>query len=81
MRNDTLLAAARDNVDQTLVITLTNGATILEFTMNEVVLEPTGVVVDSPQGLSVTFNYSAFWRSNATSSSLIVALTNEVALV
>ena len=79
--NDTLLAAARDNVDQTLVITLTNGATILEFTMNEVVLEPTGVVVDSPQGLSVSFNYSAFWRSNATSSSLIVALTNEVATI
>ena len=79
--NDTLLAAARNNVDQALNITLTNGATIIAFDMEEVVLEPTGVVVDSPQGLSVTFNYTAFWRAGTANSSLTVAVTNEVATV
>lgn len=79
--NDTLLAAARDNVDQTLNITLTNGASIIEFDMEEVVLEPTGVTVDSPQGLSQTFNYTAFWRAGASSSALVVTLTNDAATV
>lgn len=79
--NDTLLAAARNNVDQVLNITLTNGATIIEFDMEEVVLEPTGVVVDSPQGLSVTFNYTAFWRAGTANSSLTVSVTNEVASI
>jgi hypothetical protein len=79
--NDTLLAAARDNVDQTLNITLTNGSGGIAFDMEEVVLEPTGVTVDSPQGLTQTFNYTAFWRAGASSSALVITLTNDAATV
>lgn len=79
--NDTLLAAARNNTDQTLTITLTNGANVLVFDMDEVVLEPTGVTIDSPQGLTQTFNYTAFWRAGGTSSAITVALTNDVATI
>ena len=79
--DDTLLAAARNNVDQALNITLTNGVSILAFDMLEVVLEPTGVTVDSPQGLTQTFNYTAFWRAGADSSALTVKLTNDSATV
>lgn len=79
--NDTLLAAARDNVDQAFNITLTNGADIISFDMPEVVLEPTGVTVDSPQGLTQTFNYTAFWLADAANSALVVALTNDAASV
>lgn len=79
--NDTLLAAARNNVDQALTITLTNGANTMVFAMEEVVLEPTGVAIDSPQGLSQTFNYTAFWRAGTTSSALTVAITNDSATV
>lgn len=79
--NDTLLANARNNIDQTLTITLTNGANVLVFDMDEVVLEPTGVSVDSPQGLTQSFNYTAFWRAGATNSAITIALTNDSATV
>jgi len=79
--DDALLADARNNVDKALKITLTNGTNVVDFDMKEVVLEPTGVTVDSPQGLTQTFNYTAFWRADAGSSALTVALTNDSATV
>ena len=79
--DDTLLASARNNVDQALNITLTNGADIISFDMKEVVLEPTGVTTDSPQGLTQTFNYTAFWKADAGNSALTIALTNDEATV
>lgn len=75
--DDTLLAAARDNINQDFNITLTNGANSIAFDMNEVVLEPTGVTIDSPQGLTQTFNYTAFWASDAGNSALIVTVVND----
>lgn len=79
--DDTLLAAARNNTDQAFVITLISGVNILEFDMAEVTLSPTGVVVDSPQGLVQTFDYTAFWKADADESALLVKLTNSNATI
>lgn len=79
--DDTLLAAARNNTDQAFNITLTNGADVMSFDLAECVLEPTGVTVDSPQGLTQTFNGSAFWKSDAANSAIVIAVTNDEATV
>ena len=75
--DDTLLAAARNNTDQSFSITLTNDINKLEFIMDEVILEPTGVTVDTPQGLQQTFNFQAFYKTGANGSLLTVKLTND----
>lgn len=79
--DDTLLASARNNTDQDFNITLTNGANSISFDMNEVVLEPTGVTVDSPQGLTQTFNYTAFWKNDDIESSIVVTVVNDGATI
>ena len=79
--NDTLLADARNNVDKDFNITLTNGTSVLSFDMNEVTLEPTGVTIDSPQGLTQTFNFTAFWATHGDGSALVTKLTNTTATV
>ena len=79
--NSTLLDAAKANTTQSLTVTLTNGANSIEFDLEEVTLEPTGVSIDSPQGLSQTFNYTAFWNAGTNASALQVTVVNDSATV
>ena len=75
--NDDLLADARNNVDKALSISLTNGTNSITFDLAETVLTPTGVTVDSPQGLTQSFDGTAFWRAGTANSSLVVTVVND----
>lgn len=77
--DDTLLLAARNQTETTITITLTSGANVLEFQIAELVLEPTGVTVDTPMGLVQSFNYKGYYDDHADASVLKVTLTNGTA--
>ena len=77
--NDTLLLAARNQTEQSITVTLDDGTNSLEFQMAELVLEPTGVAVDTPAGLIQSFNYRGYYKDHADASILKVTLINSTA--
>ena len=76
--NDTLLTTALNSTEISLTFTFTNGTNTIDFVIDELKLEPTGVDVSSPLGIEQTFNFKAYWKDGASNSSLKVVLTNDV---
>jgi len=77
--DNTKLAAAQAGTPQALTITLTSGTDSLEFDIPELLLEPTGITIDSPLGLMQSFNYRGYWASDVGASVMTVTLINSVA--
>jgi len=78
--NDTLLNLAKNSTTTSLSVKLTIDANnSVEFKINEMKLEPTGIEVSSPQGIEQSFNFTAFYKAGADNSALVVTLVNDVA--
>lgn len=78
--NDTLLAAARNQTEQSITVTLTDATSTLAFQLAELVLEPTGSpAVDTPAGIVASFNYRGYYDNHADASIVKVTLTNNTA--
>ena len=78
--NDNLLTNAKNSTTNSLSMKFSIDAnTSIEFIMEELKFEPTGIDVGSPAGLEQTFNFRAFWRDGANDSALTVVLKNQIA--
>lgn len=77
--NDTWQAIARNQTEQSIVITVDDGTNSLEFQIAELVLEPTGVAVEGPLGIIQSFNYRAYYDNHADASVLKATLVNSTA--
>lgn len=78
--NDTLLSSAKNSTTNTMSMKFEISATkSVDFKINELKLEPTGIEVSSPAGLEQTFNFRAFFKAGANNSALAVILKNQKA--
>ena len=80
--DDSIFASSRAFTDFPLDITMTSGASILKFDMEETKLD----AVSNPEiagaaGLIGTFNFQAFLASGANATALQVELTNGIAVI
>ena len=75
-------ADARALTTVSLTTSLTNGTDIITFEIEEAKLTATdNGSVDSPQGLSQTYDYTAFWKAGSNNSALAIVVENSVATV
>ena len=80
--DDSIFALSRAFTDFPLDITLTSGASILKFDMEEAKLDAvTNPEIAGAAGLIGTFNFQAYLASGANDTALQVELTNTIAVI
>lgn len=74
--DDSLLAAARDQTEMSLTVTVSDGTNSIAFAINELELEPTDVPIDTPKGLTQSFNFKAYHDDHAANSAIVITVIN-----
>lgn len=75
----TLLNKAINGTESSLQITLTNGTSILDLLIQELVYERATPGIDGPQGIFVELPFQAYFDNGAGGSVVTATLTNDVA--